>query len=115
MEMFVLELGLSNQPFEVPYEPNKDLVTHSWIKTLWEKISLFGVKVELGNLDIPFPKRGDKWLLREFLQVGYSGVELVRLNRVRIYMHVLFLLDVLCVQGKILDRKYLAPRDPAEK
>ncbi len=60
MEMFVLELGLSNQSFEVPYKPNKDLVTHLWIKTLWEKISLFGITVELANLDIPFPKQGDK-------------------------------------------------------
>ena len=56
MEIFVVKLGLSNQPRDVPYAPNKDLVTHSWIKTLWEKASIFGIKIKLGNLDIPFPK-----------------------------------------------------------
>ena len=88
---------------------------HSWIKTLWEKVSIFGIKIELGNLDIPFPKQGNKWVLSEFLLAGYSGNELVWLNRVRVYMQVAFLLEVLCAKGKMLDRKYLVPRDPAEK
>ena len=57
----------------------------------------------------------DKWLMLELKCLGLAKQELKRLNRVRIHYQVLFLSDILGASGKHLDKKYLAPKDPAEK
>ena len=49
----------------------------------------------------------------EFRRLGYGDKDLLRLNRVRLHQHVLFLSDVLGACGTILDRRYFSrrPRD----
>jgi hypothetical protein len=115
MEMFTIELGLSNQPFAEKYALGSHWVTHSWIKSLWEKVNLFGIKVELGNIQIAPPWLGDDWLMKRFSQMGCSKKELLRLNRVRLHQQVLFLSDVLDAGGRALDRKYLIRRPASKK
>ncbi len=39
------ELGLSFKPLQKPYSCYGFLVTHSWMKILWEKLSMFDMKV----------------------------------------------------------------------
>ena len=68
---------------------------------------MFNVKITVSNVDLPFPKRGDKWLMAEFIRAGYSGNELLRLNRVRLHMQVNFLSEVICAKGKAIDPRYL--------
>ena len=115
MEMFTIELGLSNQPLTEKYSQVSHWVTHSWIKSLWEKIDIFGMEVELGNIEIMPPRVGDDWLMRRLIQMGCTRKELIRLNRVRLHQQVLFLSDVLDAGGRALDRKYLIRRTPQEK
>ena len=50
--------------------------------SVWEKCDLFGVKVELENNVIKFPRQGDKWLMILFVLAGFSKKDLIRLNRV---------------------------------
>lgn len=47
--------------------------------------------------------------MTEFVRAGYIGDELACLNRVRIHMQVIFrfLSEVLCANGKAIDRSYL--------
>ena len=103
MEMFVIELGRSHW------------VTHSWVRSVWEKIDLFGIEVEIGNIDITPPRVGDDWLMKRFLRMGCTRKELIRLNRVRLHQQTLFLSDVLDASGRALDRKYLVRRPANEK
>jgi hypothetical protein len=42
LELLVVDLGLSFQPFQVSYEHFGDWVTTSWLKRFWEKVSFFG-------------------------------------------------------------------------
>ena len=79
------------------------------------KASKFRVKITIGNVKLPYPKRGDCWLLQAFIRVGYSGDRLARLNRVRLFMQVAFLSEVLCAKGKTLDRRYLQRRGESER
>ena len=79
--MFIVELGLSSQPLSEKYSTGSHWVTHSWIKSVWEKTDLFGIEVELGNIDIGPPRVGDDWLMNRFLRMGCSRKELIRLNR----------------------------------
>jgi hypothetical protein len=39
--LFYLELGLLFQPMQESYQKYSTLVTHLWMKMLWEKISMF--------------------------------------------------------------------------
>jgi hypothetical protein len=48
MELLIIELGLSAQPLQEPYEKYGKRVTHSWIKLVWEKVSKYKIKVEIG-------------------------------------------------------------------
>ncbi len=74
-------------------------------------MSKFGIQVELGNLKILYPKGGNEWMVQVFLQAGYKGNELKQLNRVRIYIQVAFLSNILCSQGKAFYERYLTPRN----
>ena len=78
---------------------------------------MFDIQIVL-NLkedDIMMPRAGDKWIMLEFERIGLGGDLLERLNRVRIYMQVLFLSDVLGANGKNLDKQYLTKRNLKEK
>ena len=114
MEYFILELGLSAQPFGVNYDKYGCLVTHCWLKTIWEKCTHFEVQVRIGNILIDPPRAGDKWLMQCFVGLGYTGMELVQLNRVRLFQQVLFLSDILEAGGRYLDSRYRQPRPDGE-
>ena len=68
------------------------------------------MRVLVNNLEIKKPREGDRWLMAEFIKIGFTERELIRLNRVRLHQQVLFLSDVLCAKGKYLDKKYLKKR-----
>jgi hypothetical protein len=65
LELLILELGLSNQPFLEDYDSSNEWVTHSWLKTVWEKASRLKINIELGPTSLK-PPRGpnDFWLMQ---------------------------------------------------
>ena len=71
--------------------------------------------VEFNDTPLELSRCGDKCLMREFLRCGFSADELIRINRVRIHMEVLFSSDILIASGKILDGKYLVQCNTDEK
>ena len=52
---------------------------------------MYGVKIVMNDIPLELPRERDKWLMAEFLRLGFSKKDLERLNRVRLYMQVLFL------------------------
>ncbi len=115
MELFIIELGMSNQPLAEDYNIGSYWISHSWLKSVWEKISLFHVEVCIGNVRIIPPRVGDEWLMKRFLAMGFPRADLVCLNRVRLAQQVLFVSDVLDAGGRALDRKYLVRRPQGAK
>lgn len=115
MELFMIELGRSHQPFLESFQRYHQWVTDSWVKSIWEKVACSGYKVLLNNIELPFPRDGDEWIMNLFEDCGYSPKELLQLNRVRIHQQVLFLTDVLCVKGKSIDPKYKKLRPDDER
>ena len=115
MELFTTELGLSSQPLQTPYPTHSKCITHTWLKTVWEKVHKFNIRIEIGPLAIKPPREGDKWFMQA---VGESGQiipeEWVAINRFRCHQQVLFLSDVLDAGGKSLDKKYLNLRGTNE-
>ena len=70
LELLILDLGLLNQPFLEDYNSSNAWVTHSWLKTVWEKASRFKINIELGPTKLQ-PPRGpsDFWLMQEISQL----------------------------------------------
>lgn len=114
VEYMMIELGMSGQPFHVSYEKYGELVTHCWMKTVWEKCNFYGIRVTLGDIKVDPPRKGDKWLMRAFSEIGFLGSELLRLNRVRLFQQVLFLSDILEAGGRYVDEAYVNPRPHGE-
>ena len=74
-------------------------------------MSFYKIDLTVHNIPLEFSRRGDKWIMVAFMNTGYSLKELLKLNLVRIHQQVLFLFDVLGADGKIIGKRYRAPRD----
>ncbi len=82
--LFLLELGILSQPLQESYIKYSFLSTHSWMKMLWEKVSMFGVRTVVADAGMVYPREGDRFIMQAFFKKGYSRETLLRLNRVRI-------------------------------
>ena len=80
LELLVVDLGISFQPFQVSYEHFGDWATTSWLKRVWEKVSFFGFTISVNNLLERYPQEGDDWLMSRFIARGYTANELATLN-----------------------------------
>ena len=101
LDFLTLELGLPLQPLRQPYRNYDKWVTFSWFKTLWKKWDMLNVAVDFHETPLDLAREGYKWIMIEFERIGYSMHLLHMLNRVIIYMQVLFLADVLGDSRKI--------------
>ena len=114
IEMLIIELGVSFQPFQESFKKYKEWVTWSWMVSVWEKCDMFDVKICLNDKFLTMPRKGDRWLMQMFVTAGFSKDSLLRLNRVRVHQQVLFLSCILGASGKILDKKYTIRRKSEE-
>lgn len=88
MELLIIEAGISSQPMNEDYDRYGSRVTHCWLKSVWEKIHLFEMNIEIRELTKP-PREGDIWIMLDLENANFSADELVRLNKVRCYQQVL--------------------------
>ena len=71
------------------------LATSSWIKDLWEFICQHKIKIKAPYRILPAHFwHGDKIIMEEMYRIGYRETNLVRLNRVRNYLQVLYVSDI---------------------
>jgi hypothetical protein len=80
--LLLMELGLSFQLLQVDYEKYNHLVTHIWMKMLWEKVSMFGIIVTTPSALGGFPREGDEFIMQMILRAGYNFDEVKCINRV---------------------------------
>jgi hypothetical protein len=112
--LLLVELGMSFQPLQVNYKNHNHLVTHTWMKMLWEKLSMFEMMVIIPENSQGFPREGDKFIMLVLLRAGCSKEDLWRLNRVRVSLQVLFMSNVLTASGNKISLEVLSPRPRGE-
>ena len=110
VELLVIELGLSTQPFAEDYDACQHWVTHSWLKSVWEKAAKLEIDIQLAQIPLQFPRERDSWIMAEFIRMDYDTQSLCRLNRVRLHQQVIFLSDVMDASGRAIESKYLEER-----
>jgi hypothetical protein len=114
MELLITKAGVSLQPLTTPFNRWKNWVIHCWLKSVWEKVGMFLVRVEISDLPLHFTRERDNWLMGAFEHADYDEKSLVHLNRVRCHQQALFISDVLDASGKAIDRRYMTRRQRGE-
>jgi hypothetical protein len=112
--LLLVELGMSFQPLQVSYKNHNHLVTHTWMKMLWEKLSMFEMTVIITENSWGFPREREKFIMQVLLRAGYGKEDLRRLNRVRVSLQVLFMSNVLTASGNKISLEVLSPRPRGE-
>jgi hypothetical protein len=110
VELLVIKLGLSLQPFAEDYNASQHWVTPSWLKSVWEKSFKLGVDIQMAHTPLQPPQERDSWIVAEFICMNYNTQLLCKLNRVRLHQLVIFLSDVMDARGRAIERKYLEAR-----
>ncbi len=103
--LFFVKAGISFQPLQESYAQYGCLVTHSWMKMLWEKLSTFDVKIIVADNTLQFPWENDQFVMKALIEKGYSGDTLRRLNRIRVLQQVLFMSGILTALGCKIDKE----------
>ena len=106
--LFLVEMGLSMQPLQESYKRYEYLLTHSWMKMIWEKVSMFGLKVVVAELQLKYPREGDHFIMQVLIELGFTKDKLWILNRVQVFLQVLFLLDLLTASGQKINPEILS-------
>jgi hypothetical protein len=115
VELLVIELGLSIQPFAEDYDACQHWVTTSWLKSVWEKSFKLGIDIQLAHIPLQPPRERDSWIMAKFIRMNYNTQSLCKLNRVRLHQQVIFLSDVMDASGRAIESKYLEERPMNER
>ncbi len=110
-EVFVLELGPSNTPFQEFYDKYSTHCTPSWVRALSEQCWLFQIWLVVRSPELMPPRKQDKFFMAAIPPHSFIPGELQAINHVQIHQQVLYLSDVLEMNGKNIDGKYQHLRD----
>jgi len=115
VENFIIELGISSQPFTTSYPRYCSRVTTGFCTSLWEKLDNFQLKLQLGKEIISPPRQHDQWLMAAFESAGYTLGDCKILNMVRLHQQVIFESDIFNADGTTINPRYLHPRGAGKK
>ena len=102
-----LQIGTNGNPLLLSYKTYGHLAPNSWLCCYWEAIDKFPIRLHLNYDPIPFPRQFDDTIM-SFLQQHLNTAPLrTSINRVRCYLHLLFLSDMSTADGKFIDQELL--------
>ncbi len=75
MELLLTELGILAQPLQESYERYGKWITSTWLKSVWEKVDIFRITVEIAPLPVCLPREGDKWFMQAAINAGITNTD----------------------------------------
>jgi len=101
-EALRVELGVpftlwSTSPFRYGY-----YIPDCWYNTLWKFIEAHPVEIVEDYPSLSTLRAGDKFLMKCFMESGYSGADIKKLNYVRKYLKAITLSDITTSAGRKL-------------
>ena len=85
---------------ELPFEIYGCLATSGWITSTWRDMQQFGITIADSTPHIPLRTTKDQRIITAFVHAGYKSNELILLNRMRIYLRVATVADLVQADGK---------------
>jgi hypothetical protein len=101
-ELIQIEIGLSGNFLCRDYAKFGGLATHTWFKTLWEYLHLYGVTVELSDVEVPPVRQRDRVLMEEVINL-IPPQQWPSFNRARKYYKVYFVSQLILSDGITVD------------
>ena len=108
LQCLQLEAGTNGCPLLTPYHPMGPLTTPSWVRSFWQGLDYYNVKMDIDYPVQPIPREEDDLLCNIFCCADPPSVELLSLNRCRIAWELLFLSDMTSANGKHIEHKFLS-------
>jgi hypothetical protein len=105
LELLVIKMGTSLQPFKEDYNTCQHWVTLLWLKSVGEKVSNLDINIQIAPLPLQPPRECDSWLMTEFIRLNYDAQALHQLNRAHTYQQVIFLLDIMDASERAIEQK----------
>ena len=100
MQQLKVELGVNGPIFQLSYLTYGCLATRSWITTTWNDMQRHGISVVDSTPDIPRRTANDQPLMSAFVEAGFKSHELKQLNKMRLFLKVVTLADLVQANGK---------------
>jgi hypothetical protein len=103
-ESFMIEIGLYGNTMDYDYKAYSTLATNgTWYRNVWELVYYFKIRLAFQSEYRLGPvRRGDKFLMSEFIRAGYTKADLLLLNIVRMHKMVIHLSDIVRCDGKTI-------------
>ncbi len=79
-------------------------VTNTWVTSTWQWCCQAQIQIRGEQPEILIPQVWDTELMRIFINAGYHKTDLVTLNKCRIYLGVMFLLEICTASGSVLEQ-----------
>jgi hypothetical protein len=115
MELLITELGMLSQSLGESFLKYGKWVTHSWLRSLWEKVDKFNATIKIAPIPIDPPRMGDRWFMQAVIKARYrTPEELTIINHFQCHQQVVHVSDILNAGGRGLDKKYLSRRRDKE-
>ena len=95
MEWAMIHIGIGNcSLFDINYDHFGHLLLRTWIRSLWQFVHEYKIRMPSYEHSINERRDNDKFLMKEFQKAGFSKKQLIKLNRCRFYLHVETLSDI---------------------
>ena len=100
LETIHLTMGVSTPLFQLEYSKFQFLLEPCWIKDIWRISSKYNIQI-YGQYARPQPQRRNDFAIMERIVLSgrFKQAELLKINRLRIYLQVLFMSDITTIQG----------------
>ena len=79
-------------------------MTESWIESTWKFMSENGIQLKDETPEISLARENDKILMEVFIENGYKGTELRRLNSCRLHLQSTTLADITSGDGRYITK-----------
>ena len=100
LEYLRLELGLNINILLSNYEEFSDLIlTKSYIQHTWKFMSEYKIRYEDQTPYLKLARRNDSLIMEQFMQKGFSGKDLTKLNKIRMYLRATTISDITSGDG----------------
>lgn len=107
LHLLQLQIGTNGNPLLLSYKTYGHLAPNSWICSYWEAIDKHPIRLHLTYETIPFPRRFDDTIMSFLRQHLNTASLLASINRVRCYLHLLFLSDMSTADGNSIESELL--------
>ena len=111
IEKLQLEVGILDPVLSLPFPEYGAWVTKGWITTVWEFCSASGLVLRWDSEVRLLPSREhDSSIMQFCLEITQNKERLIRLNRVRCYLQVITVADIVTGNGFLIRKCSLEGR-----